>query len=150
MCILLKFSCSIIVISKLIACDRLVVYSHVQYCISTWGLAPKTALDSLEKLHKRIIRNLSKSPYLAHTNPLFFKLNLLKINDICHLEIAKYMFHYENKPDSFHNLHLTTLIHNHSTRLSSKHDYFIPRKRTENGKKSFSFIGSKIWEKVPE
>ena len=48
------------------------VYSHLQYCISTWGPASKTALDPLEKLHKRIIRNLSKSPYLAHTNPLFF------------------------------------------------------------------------------
>ena len=120
------------------------VYSHLQYCISTWGLASKTALDPLEKLHKRIIRNLSKSPYLAHTNPLFFKLNLLNINDICLLEIAKYMFHQKNKPDSFHNLHPTTLIHNHNTRLSSKHNYFIPRKRTENGKKSLSLVGCKI------
>ena len=37
----------------------------------------------------------------------------------CHVEIAKYMFHQKNKPDPFHNLHLTTLIHNHNTRLSS-------------------------------
>ena len=115
------------------------VHSHLQYCISTWGLASKTALNPFEKLHKRIIRNLSKIPYLAHTNPLFFKLNLLKINDICLLEIAKYMFHQKNEPDSFHNLHLTTLIHNHNNRLSLKHNYFIPRKRTEKGKKSFFF-----------
>ena len=73
------------------------VYSHLQYCISTWGLTSKTALDPLEKLHKRIIRYLSKSPYLAHTNPLFFKLNLLKINDICLLEIAKYMLHQKKQ-----------------------------------------------------
>ena len=126
------------------------VYSHLQYCMSTWGLASKAALDPLEKLHKSIVRNLCVNPYLAHTNPLFFKLNLLKINDICHLEIAKYMFHQKNKPDSFHHLHLTTLIHNHNTRLSSKHNYFIPRKRAENGKKSFSFVGGKTWEKVPD
>ena len=125
------------------------VFSHLQYCISTWGLASKTALDPLEKLHKHIIKNLSKSPYLAYTNPLFFKLNLLKITDICRLEIAKYMIHQKKQPDSFHNLHLTTLIRNHNTRLSSKHNYFIPRKRTENGKKSFSFVGGKIREKVP-
>ena len=126
------------------------VYSHLQYCISTWGLASKTALDPLEKLHKRIIINLSKSPYLAHTNPLFFKLNVLKINNICLLEIAKYMFHQKSKPDSFHNLHQTTLIHNHNTRLSSKHNSFIPRNGTKNGKKSFSFVVGKIWEKVSE
>ena len=101
------------------------VYSHLQYCISIRGLASRTALDPLEKLHRCIIRNLSKSPYLAYTNPLFFKLNLLKINDVCHLKIAKYMFHQKNKPDSLHNLHLTTLIHNHNTRLSSKHNYIM-------------------------
>ena len=77
------------------------VYSHLQYCISTWGLASKTALVPLEKLHKRIIRYLSQSPYLAHTNPLFFKLNLLKINDICLLEIAKYMFHQKTNQIHF-------------------------------------------------
>ena len=53
----------------------------------------------LKKMLKRIIRNMTNSPYLEHTTPLFFKLNLLKINDdllkindICNLEIAKYMF----------------------------------------------------------
>ena len=29
-------------------------------------------------------------------------------------------------------------------------NYIIPRKSTENGKKSFSFVGGKIWEKVPD
>ena len=126
------------------------IYSHLQYCISTWGLASKTALNPLEKLHKRIVRIMTNSSYLAHTKPLFYKLNFLKINDICHLEIAKYMFQQKNKSDSFHNFNLTTHIHKHNTRLSSKHNYFISRKRTEKGKKSFSYAGCKIWEDVPE
>ena len=60
------------------------VPSHLQYCISSRGLVSKTALDPLKKLYDRITRNLSKSPYLAHTNPLFFTLNLRKNNDIFH------------------------------------------------------------------
>ena len=72
------------------------IYSHLQYCISAWGLAHANALNPLEKLHKRIIRNMTNSPYREHTTPLFFKLNLLKIHDICNLEIAKYMFQIKN------------------------------------------------------
>ena len=49
-------------------------------------------LDPLYKLQKRIIRIITKSPYKAHTTPLFKKLNKLKINDICKLEIAKKCF----------------------------------------------------------
>ena len=39
--------------------------------------------------------------------------------------------------------------HHYNTRHSSKQNYFLPRKRTEAGKKSYSFIGSKIWGKIP-
>ena len=41
-------------------------------------------------------------------------------------------------------------IHKHHTWLSSKGSYFIPRKRTEYGKKSFSFVGSEVWQIVPD
>jgi len=38
--------------------------SHLQYCISTWGMTSKNALHPLEKLHKRIVRIMTKSsPY---------------------------------------------------------------------------------------
>ena len=52
------------------------IYSHFQYCISSWGLAHANTLNPLEKMHKRIIRNMTNSPYLEYSTPLFFKLNL--------------------------------------------------------------------------
>ena len=127
------------------------IYSHLQYCISSWGLAHANAHSPLEKLHKRIIRNITNSSYLEHTTPLFFKLNLLKIHDICNLEIAKNMFQIKNKM-TLHDSQifcLATQMHEHHTRLSSKNNYFIPRKRTDFGKKSFSFVGPKVWQNVP-
>ena len=68
------------------------IYLHLQYCISSWGLAHANALNPLEKLHKRVIKNITSRPYLERITPLFFKLNLLKTHDICNLEIAKIRF----------------------------------------------------------
>ena len=93
---------------------------------------------------------MTNSPYLEHTSPLFFKLNLLKINDICNLEIAKYMFQINHTMTLLGNqtFRLASHIHKHHTSLSSKGSYFIPRKRTEFGKTSFSFVGPKVWQIV--
>ena len=88
---------------------------------------------------------------LEHTTPLFFKLNLLKIYDICKLEIVKNMFQIKNKMTLYDDqiFCLATQMHKHHTRLLSKSNYFIPRKRTDFGKKSFSFEGPKVWQIVP-
>ena len=37
------------------------IYPHLQYCTSTWGLASAIALYPLEKLHKRIIRIITQT-----------------------------------------------------------------------------------------
>ena len=129
------------------------MYSHLQYCISLWGLAHANTLNPLEKMHKRIMRNMTNSPYLQHTTPLFFKLNLLKINDTCNLEIAKYMFQINHTMTLQDNqtFRLAYHIHKHHTKLSSKGSYFInPRKPTEFGKKSFTFVGPKVWQIIPD
>ena len=47
------------------------IYSYLQYCVSTWGLASTTALDPLVRIYKRIIRIITNSPFLLRTNPLF-------------------------------------------------------------------------------
>jgi len=39
------------------------------------------------------VQIIIKSPFLVHTQLLFHDLNLLKIQDICKLEIAKSMHH---------------------------------------------------------
>ena len=52
------------------------VYSHLQHCTTTWGLAANNALDPLEKLHERIIRVITKSHYQTHSIPLFHSLDL--------------------------------------------------------------------------
>ena len=94
---------------------------------------------------------MSKSFHRTYTSPLFSKFNLLKINDICKLEIAKKMFGYRTNPE----MHTTSILkavnqsHNYNTRLASNLNYSLCRKRTNLGKNSFSYVGPQIWHNVP-
>ena len=127
------------------------IYSYLQYCVSTWRLASTTVLDPLVRIHKCIIRIITNSPFLSHTNPLFQKLNFLKLKDIVKLEIAKTMFCFNKssaKNESQTNISITQK-HHYKTRLGVKQNYFQPRKRTELRKKTFSYIGPKIWQEIP-
>ena len=52
------------------------IYPYLIYCIEVWG---HTNLDPLIKIQKKSIRTITFSHYLAHTNPLFERLNILDI-----------------------------------------------------------------------
>ena len=68
------------------------IYSYLQYCFSTWGLVSTTALDPLIRIHKRIIRIITNSPFLSHINPLFQKLKFLKQKIFLNLTLQKQCF----------------------------------------------------------
>ena len=78
---------------------------HVHYGILTWGHNN----ERIEKLQKRAVRFITQSKYLAHTDPIFIKLNLLKIQDIFKLNQLKFYYKYliKSLPDYFQNLNFT-------------------------------------------
>ena len=98
------------------------IYPHIHYGIITWGSASKTTLNPLITLQKRAIRLITNSAFNSHTNSLFKKLEILKINEIHKLEVCKHMHKVHSKsypatnPDSYS---LVSTIHNHKTRSSS-------------------------------
>ena len=47
-------------------------------------------IDKLHKLQKRAIRNITKSDYRAHTEPLCKEHKLLKVHDIYYLALLKF------------------------------------------------------------
>ena len=68
------------------------VYPHLRYGNLTWGSTNNSVLHFLQVLQNRlvrIIRRLKKSDHTAN-NSLHHKLNILKIKDIYHLEMAKF------------------------------------------------------------
>ena len=96
---------------------------------------------------------MTSSPFRAHTAPLYKQLHIQNLNDMITLEIAKIVFHYNQKSNIKTTKHsqITTIkqLHHHSTRLSSQNNYFLPRKRTETGKQSLTFISPKVWQEIP-
>ena len=58
-----------------------------------WGIVA-TRLDNLQK---KAIRLITNSKYIAHTNPLFKRLQLLKIVDIFKLRVLKFYYNVYNR-----------------------------------------------------
>ena len=50
------------------------IFPYLIYCVEIWGNAVNIYLDPLIKLQKKIIKVITFSQYLAHTNDLFFHL----------------------------------------------------------------------------
>ena len=110
-----------------------------------WGLASTTALDPLVRIYKHIIRIITNCPFMSHINTLFQKLNFLKLKSIVKFEIAKTMFCFNKSSAKNEYQTIISITQKHyKTRLAAKQNYFQPRKRTELGKKTFSYIGPKI------
>ena len=104
-----------------------IIYPYLQYCVIVWGLTYPTNIRRIELLQKRVIRILNKSAFDAHTSPIFKKLGLLKLNDICMLQLGQFMFHHKFSllPERFDNMFLKNdQTHTFNTRNSSK--YHVP------------------------
>ena len=95
------------------------IYPYLTYCIEVWGCASKCHLNSLFLLQKQILRIMTFSPYLAHTDPVFKSLEILPIDKIFIDRIGITMFKvtYELVPKSIHQLFSRNKdIHSHDTR----------------------------------
>ena len=70
------------------------ILPYINYGILIWGNTCKVYLDKLTKLQKWAIRTISNSHYGSHTQPLFAKHNILKVNDMYSLELVVFMYMY--------------------------------------------------------
>ena len=85
--------------------------------------------EKITKLQKKCLRILTLSDYRAHTEPLFKKLKILKVNDIFYLQQMKFYYKYthQNLPLYFlNNNYITNLsCHNYDTRQSNTHTHYV-------------------------
>ena len=120
------------------------IYPYLTYCVEVWGCASKCHLNSLFLLQKKILRIMTFSPYLAHTDPLFKNLEILPIDKIFIDRIGITMFKvtYELVPKSIHQLFSRNKdIHSHDTRNKDL-------LRASTGTKNFTFLSSRIWNAI--
>ena len=117
------------------------VYPYLTYCIEVWGCAYPTHLQCLFLLQKKIIRIITFSHYLAHTEPLFMSLEILPLEKIFYHRCGLMMYKYHNNllPCSISQLYAKNdSIHDHNTRCSNL-------LRVPIGSKSFTSVSARIW-----
>ena len=127
------------------------VYSHLQYAIGAWGSATNTNQHRLNTIHNKIIKTISWTCFRCHVTPVYSQLNLLKLEDIHQLEIAKLMhnFHSNRMPNTFDHLFAAVnCVHTRETRSSTSGQYFCHLVYSQYGKRSIKIKGPRIWQQI--
>ena len=79
--------------------------SHMTYGLLLWGIQ----VEQVSKLQKKSIRLITRSKYLAHSEPSFKELELLKIEDLYKLKILK--FYYNLSYGLYHHILIFSLMY---------------------------------------
>ena len=133
------------------------VHSYIRYGILIWGKASLSVIRSLQTLMNKAIRIMTNAPFgNIDLSPAYKQLEILQVSKVHSLEVGK--FHFKSikglLPVQIGNFFPTSAnqeIH-HSYRLRSRRSNQPLRFAFNSitGKKSIQFIGSKIWEELPE
>ena len=125
------------------------IFPYLIYCVEIWGNAANIYLDPLIKLQKKIIRVITFSQYLAHTNDLFVQLQILPFKKLVIHRIGLQMFKINLGyiPKAVESLFTTNSdTHKYNTRNRDK-------MRSAYGKhefmySNFRFVGIHIWNYI--
>jgi len=97
------------------------------------------------------VRNIATVDYRAHTSPLFRKLDLFKVTDICCFQTALFMFKFSQSqlPSKFNDyFSRVTSVHYYTTR-SSTSAFMLPFCRTTVRQKCIRYQGPSLWNSLP-
>jgi hypothetical protein len=127
------------------------IYPYLDYGITLWGSTHSSYVGKIYNLQKKTVRIITTSKYNAHTNPLYKKLKILKLEDIYKLKIAKYMYAFDKQilPSPLMNIiSYNRTMHEHNTR--NKNNPHIDTRRTLIASNSLRHKGPEIWYKIQD
>ena len=132
------------------------ISSYLQYAIICWGNFSKTIKHKLQVKQNRIIKTLcNKFATKTTLKPLYKQLQVLNIDEIYKLEVAKFMAKVNlnklpvfccNRSTIFRTL---SSIHTYSTRSVSSKSFYVQRTSLVKSNQSLKFSGVKIWNSLP-
>ena len=128
-------------------------HSHLSYGISVWGLAKTSLTGKVFLLQKRAVRVVAKAEYLAHTDPIFKEVKILKCSDQYLHTLALNMWDYDHNqiPTALNTFFNKTPNHSYRTRFVSK-GKLTPcvYKSVQFGRNSFRCEGTKILNELKD
>ena len=122
-------------------------HSHLSYGISVWGTAKTSLSHKIFLLQKRAVRVIAKADFLAHTDPIFQELNILKCSDQYLVNLASLMWDYDHNllPKSLNTWFNKIPSHPYGTRFVKKGKLTpVNFKTTRYGINSFRYEGTNI------
>ena len=114
------------------------VGSLLMYCNVIWANVYETTLTPLVLILKRIIRNVSKSEFRAHTAPLFKNMKILDLEGSRKLSLALYFFKYKD-------INIPPLEANHNYPTRQRAMLRPPQHRLTQFHNSFLYQGPRLW-----
>ena len=123
------------------------VYSRIQYEITAWATANKTSQEIIRGGLNKILRIILFGNLYRPTSQMYKELQVLKVEDIYQLELAKFMYqlHHNQLPKNFYYFfRKINTIHQHEMRLINSTAYYRLR-INKFSQKLFSNRGSKLW-----
>ena len=131
------------------------IHSHLSYCPIILNCMTKTNLNKIEKLQKKAIRIISKSPYNAHTVPIFINLKILPLDKI--IKQSKLLFmhsvYYDYAPTSFQQTWTKNNARDNAPNLRNDNDFRLPNPRIEYFKKiplyALPYEWNQFWSSYP-
>ena len=115
-------------------------YPYVCYGSMVWGFTYDSHLNPLFIIQKRIIRLINHQPPRSHTNELFIRNEILKLNEILEYRLLIYIFN-EN--------HDYILVSSHGYNTRGSMNLRTSLNRTVKTQRSLKFIGPSRWNKLP-
>ena len=127
------------------------VQQYLTYGILLWSPTYRCQLKPVSILQQKAISCINKLYYIAHTEPLFIRNKILKLDDLYKFELSKFMFDCINGliPTPIHEYFTTNAtIHAHQTRKRS-----IPHVTQTFGtisERTDTHTGPKTWTEIPQ
>lgn len=135
--------------SKKLVYDTL-FQSHLSFMSTLWGLASCKALNNVQILQNRALRNTYELQNQANrVNMYTHQVEAhLPVRAICLLNTATYMYQIENKL-THSNIKLNNMDKEHNMNLRNSHNIRPEPVKTNYGAKSIASFGPKVYNKIP-
>ena len=128
------------------------IYSRIKYGSIITGQTTNENLNKIQTLQNKLLKVLYYKSYRYSTNNLHNELSILKYNDLINQETLSFVYKYVHSelPSVFsgyfsHRHELVEMIEE-----QRKRRFTLPRYKTDMGKSTIQYVGSKIFnEKAP-
>ena len=119
---------------------------YLDYCCEVWGTAYKSSLHCLQVCQRKAVRIITRSDRRAPSTPLFYKLHLLKFDDIVKIKICTVMFRGKML---MLPANLQDRLMPFSSLRRNNRIFPVPYARTVRKKQCIMVIGPKLFNDLP-